>query len=80
VTQDLVPDAEAAVKVALGLLAESLGLLARDVIDAFQPWIARAVDDAWEVRGTLPRGTHGGAFVVVVARRDGRLRKIFHDR
>ena len=79
-TQDLVPDAESAVKVALGLLAESLGLLARDVIDAFQPWTARAVDDAWEVRGTLPKGTRGGTFVIVVARRDARLRKIFHDR
>jgi hypothetical protein len=80
VTQDLVPDAESAVKVALGLLAESLGLLARDVIDGFQPWTAKAVDDTWEVRGTLPKGTRGGTFVIVVTRRDGRLKKIFHDR
>ncbi|MBV8169017.1 MAG: hypothetical protein JO021_19640 [Alphaproteobacteria bacterium] len=75
-TQDLVPDAEAAVKIALAALVESLGLLAQAVIESFQPWTARAVGDAWEVRGTLNEGTHGGTFVVVVDRRDARIIKV----
>lgn len=77
---DLVPDADAAIALALVALAESLGPLAREVIEAFQPWTARAAGDAWEVRGTLPEGTLGGSFVIVVAKLDARITKIFHER
>jgi hypothetical protein len=74
----LVPDAETAVKVALAVLPH-MGSTAEREIGEYRPWHADPVGDAWQVRGTLPAGTVGGTFVVVVAKSDARIIGVFHE-
>jgi hypothetical protein len=74
----LVPDAETAVKVALAVLPH-MGSTAEREIGEYRPWHAEPVGDAWQVRGTLPAGTVGGTFVVVVAKSDARIIGVSHE-
>src|SRR5512135_2970071 len=74
----VVPDSETAVKIALAILP-SLGPRAEAEVTAFQPWTAEAVEDFWQVRGSVRPNYTGGTFVVVIAKQDGRIIGVFHE-
>lgn len=75
--QGVVPNADTAVRIGTAVL-DALGTEAKRELEKFKPWHAElAHGGAWEVRGTLLGP--GGTYVVVIAKRDGRIIAIFHE-
>jgi hypothetical protein len=71
-----VPDSDAAIKIARAALIARFG--ANTQME--EPLVARLKDnDTWLVQGTLPPGSIGGVGYVEIARKEGRILKIYHE-
>ena len=69
-------DSLAAVRIAEGAWRQAFGGL----IDSERPFRARLVDSVWEVSTSYPPpGYLGGGAHATIARRDGRLIKVWHE-
>ena len=69
-------DSLAAVRIAEGAWRQAFGKL----IDSERPFRARLVDSVWEVSTSYPPpGYLGGGAHATIARRDGRLIKVWHE-
>jgi hypothetical protein len=74
--QDVVPDADTAVKVARAALVARYG---KANTDTEEPLVARMKDSGiWIVTGTIPQGVLGGVGEVEIARSDGRILRLVH--
>jgi hypothetical protein len=74
---DSVLEAATAVRIAIVAWIPVYGV---DEVRLRQPYEATLVGDAWFVAGTLPPGTLGGTPNAEVARRDGRVRRVWHPK
>ena len=75
---DAVPNEETAVRIAQETLA-SQGSMAQQELQDYRPWHATLVGKTWQVRGTLPKNTAGGTYVVFIEKADGHIAGIFHE-
>jgi hypothetical protein len=73
---DLVPDSDTAIKI-----AEVIGTrLYGKTITIERPFQARLEGQVWVVQGTLPKGFRGGVMTIKIARKDGRVLFVMHDK
>jgi hypothetical protein len=73
----LVPDAKTAIAIAVAVWEPIYGK--RDIA-ADAPYEAVLKNDRWIVRGTLAGKNVGGTAFAVIAKRDGRIIKVYHTK
>jgi hypothetical protein len=73
----LVPDAKTAIKIAVAIWEPIYGIkhVAQEA-----PFHAVLKTDVWTVTGSVPRGKLGGQLLAVVAKKDGRIIKVYHSK
>jgi hypothetical protein len=73
----LVPDAKTAIAIAVAVWAPIYG---KREIAAEGPYEAVLKTDRWIVTGTLPGRSVGGTPFAVIAKKDGRIIKVYHTK
>jgi len=72
-----IPDRKTAIEVAEPILFKGYG---EDHIIGEKPYNVYSIDGYWILTGTLPKGYHGGTFLIILAAKDGRVIKIIHGK
>jgi hypothetical protein len=73
----LVPDAKTAIAIAVAVWVPIYG---KREIAAEGPYEAVLKKDRWIVTGTLPGSSVGGTPLAVIAKKDGRIIKVYHTK
>jgi hypothetical protein len=74
-TAGFVPDETTAIRIAEAVLIPIYG---QKQVEAERPFSAKLAKDVWKVEGYLPPGLDGGVAEVSVAKRDGRILRVYH--
>lgn len=73
----LVPDAKTAITIAVAVWEPIYGI--KQVAEE-APFHAVLKNDIWTVTGTVPGGGPGGQLLAVVAKKDGKIIKVYHTK
>lgn len=73
----IVPDAKTAIAIAIAVWNPVYG---EKEIASEKPYQAVLTNDRWTVTGSVPKGWVGGVATAVIAKRDGRVIKIYHTK
>ncbi len=73
-----IPDDRTAIAVAEAICQPFYG---KERVEAERPFKATIENEVWTVRGSLPEGGHvmGGALLVRIAKKDGRILELTHE-
>jgi len=72
----MVPTADVAIKIADAVLVGAYG---EKIIKSERPLVATLKDGVWIVGGTLPKGMMGGVAYIYLAKKTGRVVRLFHE-
>ena len=72
-----VPDEQTAIQVAEAILAPIYGV---EQIKGERPFTATLKDGVWTVVGSPPKTAFGGAAVVEISKKDGRIERVSHGK
>ena len=73
----MVPNAQTAIAIAIAVWNPVYG---EKEIASEKPYQAELKNDRWTITGSVPRGRVGGVATAVIAKRDGRVIKIYHTK
>jgi hypothetical protein len=73
----MVPDAQTAIAIAVAVWNPVYG---EKEITSEKPYQAVLTNGRWTVTGSVPKGWVGGVATAVIAKRDGRVIKIYHTK
>ena len=75
--QGFVPNEETAIKIAVAVWEPIYG---KEVIADEKPYRAILSNGIWFVEGTLPEGMKGGTAIAEIAKKDGRILRVIHEK
>ena len=73
----IIKDSLTAIRVAEPIL---FSIYSKDNIIRQQPYETYFIDSYWLIRGTLPKGSHGGTFLIIMDAKDCRILRITHGK
>jgi hypothetical protein len=72
-----VPDAKTAIKIAVAVWEPIYG---EQKVAGEKPYQAYLSNGVWTVTGSLPKGMHGGVAIAEIAKDDGKILRVIHEK
>lgn len=73
----IVKESKTAIKIAEAILFEIYG---KENIESQKPYEEYLIKNYWVISGTLPKGSKGGTFLIIIDAKNARVLKIIHGK